>query len=99
MLPMVTVCEAGAGPPSVWSGKLRSGAPSVSDPELTLSVTGMTTGLSATAAPPGPVAVIVTVPEYAPAASPEEITETTTLLLFVPVTPFSGPANSQLPLL
>src|ERR1035437_9794208 len=94
---MVTVCAAGAGPPRVWSGKVRSVALRVSDPALTLSVTGMMTGLSATAAPPGPVAGTVTVPEEAPAASPGVITVTVRTLKPALVDPVWGPANSQLP--
>src|ERR1035441_9216795 len=94
---MVTVWEAGAGPPRICS-KLRSEALRVSDPAVTLSVTGMVTGLLATAAPPGPVTVTVTGPAQVPAARSLVITEMVRMLLAA-VEPLWGPTNSQLPLL
>ena len=94
---MLTVWDAGAGPPrTCW--KLRSVELNVSDTEVTLRVTGMVTGLSATTAPPGPVAVIVMEPVYWPAARPVGITLTVRRLLAA-VVPLWGATNNQLPVL
>lgn len=66
----------------------------VSEPEVTCRVTGMTIGLLATAAPAAVVAARVTVPLYVPAGSEPEKTKTDTTLL-VELVPEVGEADSH----
>ena len=85
----------GPEPPSVWVNE--------SDvwfterfPGVTVKLTGIVMGLSATAPPLVVVAVTVMVPVYVPAESSPGRTET--VIAFEPawVVPESGPTNSQL---
>src|SRR5690242_3530059 len=55
------VCDAGAAPPATWV-KLSEAGVAEMVPALTLKMTGIEMGVSATAAPPAPVAVMVIVP-------------------------------------
>jgi hypothetical protein len=55
------LCAAGAAPPDTWLKESALGD-TESVPAVTCSVTGIVNGLLATAAPPGPVAVSVTLP-------------------------------------
>ena len=59
---ILTVWAAGADPPASCA-KLSDALSAAMVPAFTLNTTGIVTGLSATAAPPGPVAVMVMVPE------------------------------------
>src|ERR1043165_3447363 len=90
--PALAVCVAVSAPPMVYE-KLAEVALSVSDPEVTVRVTGIVSGLLATAVLPC-VAAMVTVPLYVPGFSVLEKTLTLITLLLA-VVPEVGPANSQ----
>ena len=61
LLPTVTICDAGEAAPTVYA-KLSCVLLSVSEPEVTWSVTGIVTGLLATAVPPDVVAAMLRFP-------------------------------------
>ena len=62
VLETAMVCDWGAAPPATWVKESDAGLTDMLEP-VTLKVTGMVTGLSATAAPVGLVAVMVMLPE------------------------------------
>jgi hypothetical protein len=78
--PTVTVCAAGALPPAV-AVKFSEFVLNVIDPEVTVNVTGIVTGLLAT---PAVVTVTVTVPVYVPAERSCGVTVRPRLLGVVP---------------
>ena len=56
-----TVCAGGAVAPAAWENVSELGDTDI-DPAVTWKVIGMVSGLSATAAPPCPVAVMTSLP-------------------------------------
>jgi hypothetical protein len=84
------VCAAGFGPP--WGAKKAkdAGERPIAGPGLTVSVTDAVCGLFDAAA-----SVIVIVPVYVPAASPDRLTDTAMASVSPPEVPLAGEADSH----
>jgi hypothetical protein len=87
----VTVCAAGAAPPTACVNVRVLGAAEIV-PDVTDRVTCTVAGLPEIGLPFGPNAVTVTVPEYVPTVSLDPSTETDGLLLVVPL---AGETDNQ----